>query len=231
MRLYQLSRKQNQVVLTNSDNKAPDGGTLEEFFNCEPASIIIGGNNLDRGFTVEGLIVSWLARESSTVQADTMQQRARFFGYKKSYEAFCQIWMSSQMKERFEQSVDHESFMHEWLGANKNRLKDDTVIRKFILARSMSLTRRNVYINEITNSGYRYNEWSQVSQLLNEDKISREAQELHKFLTSFTADLDVVEAKDPGIYPWCGGHKRTHRVAEITVEKAVEILTDASTTY
>ena len=92
----------------------------------------------------------------------------------------------------------------------------------------MSLTRRNVYINEITNSGYRYNEWSQVSQLLNEDKISREAQELHKFLTSFTADLDVVEAKDPGIYPWCGGHKRTHRVAEITVEKAVEILTDAA---
>lgn len=223
-----VTNDQIRVALTNSDNKLPDGETWKEFFNCVPASIIIGGNNLDRGFTVEGLIVSWLAREASNVQADTMQQRARFFGYKKNYEAFCQIWMSSQMKGRFEQYVDHESFMHEWLEANKNHLKDDKVIRKFILDRSMSLTRRNVYVTELTNSGYRYSEWSQVSQLLNEDKISHEAQELHTYLSSVTADLDFVEAKDPNIYPWCGSHSRTHHAAEITVEKAVEILTDAA---
>lgn len=47
--------------------------------------ILVGGQNLDRGFTVEGLTVTYMPRDLGTAQADTIQQRARFFGYKRSY--------------------------------------------------------------------------------------------------------------------------------------------------
>ena len=41
------------------------------------ARILIGGTGLDRGYTVEGLTVSYLLR-SSSAQLDTTLQRARF---------------------------------------------------------------------------------------------------------------------------------------------------------
>ncbi len=44
--------------------------------------ILIGGIGLDRGFTVEGLTVSYMPRSTGVGNADNIQQRARFFGYK-----------------------------------------------------------------------------------------------------------------------------------------------------
>ncbi len=42
--------------------------------------ILVGGNKLDRGFTVEGLTTTYMPRKIGAGQVDTVQQRARFFG-------------------------------------------------------------------------------------------------------------------------------------------------------
>jgi hypothetical protein len=47
--------------------------------------ILIGGQALDRGFTVDSLTVTYMPRGIGTGNADAVQQRARFFGYKRSY--------------------------------------------------------------------------------------------------------------------------------------------------
>ena len=47
--------------------------------------ILVGGIGLDRGFTVEGLTISYMPRSTGVGNADNIQQRARFFGYKKGY--------------------------------------------------------------------------------------------------------------------------------------------------
>lgn len=44
--------------------------------------ILVGGQAMDRGFTVEGLTVTYMPRDMGVGNADTVQQRARFFGYK-----------------------------------------------------------------------------------------------------------------------------------------------------
>ena len=44
------------------------------------AHILVGGQALDRGFTVEGLTVTYMPRGVGARRADTVQQRARFFG-------------------------------------------------------------------------------------------------------------------------------------------------------
>lgn len=46
--------------------------------------ILVGGQAMDRGFTVEGLTVTYMPRDMGVGNADTIEQRARFFGYKRA---------------------------------------------------------------------------------------------------------------------------------------------------
>ena len=54
-------------------------------------AIVVGGASLARGFTVEGLSVSYFLR--NTVFYDTLMQMGRWFGYRPGYEDICKIFM------------------------------------------------------------------------------------------------------------------------------------------
>jgi hypothetical protein len=60
-------------------------------WNLVPFHILIGGNKLDRGFTVEGLTVTYMNRPASE-QIDTIEQRARAFGYRTNLLPYCQFF-------------------------------------------------------------------------------------------------------------------------------------------
>ena len=62
-------------------------------WNYSPFHLIIGGNKLDRGFTVEGLTVTYMNRKASE-QIDTLEQRARAFGYRRNLLPYCQVFAS-----------------------------------------------------------------------------------------------------------------------------------------
>ena len=54
-------------------------------------AIVIGGTSLARGYTLEGLSVSYFLR--NTVFYDTLMQMGRWFGYRSGYEDLCKIYM------------------------------------------------------------------------------------------------------------------------------------------
>jgi Z1 domain len=60
-------------------------------WNVAPFHILMGGNKLDRGFTVEGLTVTYMNRPTTT-QIDTLEQRARAFGYRSDLLPYCQFF-------------------------------------------------------------------------------------------------------------------------------------------
>ncbi|BAC12131.1 endonuclease [Oceanobacillus iheyensis HTE831] len=62
-------------------------------------AIVIGGTSLARGFTLEGLSVSYFYR--NTVFYDTLMQMGRWFGYRTDYEDLCRIYMTPTMFENF----------------------------------------------------------------------------------------------------------------------------------
>jgi hypothetical protein len=62
-------------------------------WHVSPVHILIGGNKLDRGFTVEGLTVTYMNRPRSP-QIDTLEQRARAFGYRGDLLPYCQFFAS-----------------------------------------------------------------------------------------------------------------------------------------
>ena len=65
-----------------------------------PVFIILGGNTLARGLTLEGLVCTYFARNVN--QSDTLMQMARWFGYRHGYELLQRIWMPIQVQRKFE---------------------------------------------------------------------------------------------------------------------------------
>ncbi len=70
--------------------------------------ILVGGAAMDRGFTIEGLTVTYMPRGIGVGNADTVQQRARFFGYKRGYFGYCRVYLEDGTRAAFEGYVDHE---------------------------------------------------------------------------------------------------------------------------
>lgn len=107
--------------------------------------ILIGGAAMDRGFTVEGLTVTYMPRGMGGGNADTMQQRARFFGYKAGYLGYCRVYLERGSKQGFEDYVAHEEFMRNDLIAIRDSpdgLQDWP--RRFILDESLKPCRDTV---------------------------------------------------------------------------------------
>lgn len=65
-----------------------------------PAFIVIGGNTLSRGLTIEGLVSTYFYR--NVKQADTLMQMGRWFGYRIGYELYPRIWMNKDSIEKYE---------------------------------------------------------------------------------------------------------------------------------
>jgi hypothetical protein len=66
----------------------------------EPATaVVIGGNTLSRGLTLEGLCCSYFVRSASAY--DTLLQMGRWFGYRAGYGDFTRIWMTSDLEQWF----------------------------------------------------------------------------------------------------------------------------------
>jgi hypothetical protein len=72
------------------------------------AHVLVGGQAMDRGFTVEGLTVTYMPRGLGVGNADTVQQRARFFGYKRPYLGYCRVYLDALVRAAYQVYVEHE---------------------------------------------------------------------------------------------------------------------------
>ena len=83
-------------------NSLPEGTQIAETTFQLENNIVIGGNILGRGVTIEDLTVSYMIRRAGgQTNADTMEQRARWFGYKEEYLDLCRIYLPKQIKDDF----------------------------------------------------------------------------------------------------------------------------------
>lgn len=96
--------RQIQVMEVNAVNgKTPPVPWANSF-----GWVLVGGSALNRGYTVEGLVVTYMPRGIGGGNADTVQQRARFFGYKAAYLDYCRVYLEDRTKAAFESYVEHE---------------------------------------------------------------------------------------------------------------------------
>lgn len=63
--------------------------------------IVVGGNKLSRGLTIEGLLTSYFVREAKAPNADTLSQMGRFFGYRKDYADLVSVFTTESLLQDF----------------------------------------------------------------------------------------------------------------------------------
>ena len=121
--------------------------------------ILVGGQVLDRGFTVEGLTVTYMPRGPGVGNADTIQQRARFLGYKRRYLGYCRVFLESSVAHLYKVYVRHEEDMRSRLIAHIQGGRPLSQFRRvFLLDSAFRPTRQSVididYTRPISRSAW-----------------------------------------------------------------------------
>lgn len=90
-----LLRDGIEVRVLNSDHAD------ELDFDAEPSlkAVLLGGNKLSRGLTIEGLLVSYYIR--TTLYYDTLLQMARWFGYRGRYIDLIRLYSTKELVSYF----------------------------------------------------------------------------------------------------------------------------------
>ncbi|MDD7966558.1 Z1 domain-containing protein [Actinomycetospora lemnae] len=104
------------VLLVNSDKSVQDQQESLDFDKGSVWRILVGGTKLSRGFTLEGLTVSYFRRKAG--QADTLMQAGRWFGFREGYRDLVRLYIRRDHKvdlyEAFEALLlDEEAFRDE----------------------------------------------------------------------------------------------------------------------
>ena len=107
--------------------------------------ILVGGQVLDRGFTVEGLTVTYMPRGPGVGNADTIQQRARFLGYKRQYLGYCRVFLDGTVVNSYRMIVQHEEDVRTRLIRHIETGRPLSAFRRvFLLDRALRPTRQSV---------------------------------------------------------------------------------------
>ena len=123
---------------------ADEGETPEIDWDSSTYNILVGGQAVDRGFTVKGLTVTYLPRPSSNSNEDSLQQRARFFGYKHDLLGYCRVFLDDANYNNFKRYVSYE----EQLRSDLLKIDD---IKKWsrLFFDSLRPTRKNIIADEL----------------------------------------------------------------------------------
>lgn len=81
-------------------------------------SIVIGGNRLSRGLTIEGLCISYYTRNSAVFSEDTTVQRERWFGYRGAHLEFCRLFTHRDLAIRLKRFHEHDDDLRRQLAIN-----------------------------------------------------------------------------------------------------------------
>ena len=86
------------------NGKSDDTLDYDNFFNENNFglhTIIIGGDKLSRGITLEGLSISYFLRSAKMPMYDTLMQMGRWFGYRMGYEDLCRLYTTDNVIKWF----------------------------------------------------------------------------------------------------------------------------------
>lgn len=146
-------------------------------------NIYVGGTMLGRGLTLKGLAITYIIRTAKGVStADTVQQRARWFGYKMRYLDLCRIFAVGKIIKEFREIRDHEEDLWETVRqANCQGTHFKDMARIFSLSDSLKMTRSSV----AKTVNYTFKFWNK----------QREFQNIQEYIDSNKAILAKVRSK------------------------------------
>lgn len=89
--LAEITIDTDPVLIVNSDKEVQSQQKQMDFEKDKVWRILVGGSQLSRGFTVEGLTISYFRRKAG--QADTLMQAGRWFGFRHGYQDLVRLYI------------------------------------------------------------------------------------------------------------------------------------------
>jgi len=135
--------------------------------------IAIGGNQLSRGFTLEGLTINYFIR--NTDYSDTLMQMGRWFGYRPGYVDCCKLFTTSDAIEKFDATTRTiEELEAEFLKMDREgKTPNDFILRVRKSPGALKLTRPSILRNaEEVNWSYQ-DKLEQTTKFLLEPALIR----------------------------------------------------------
>lgn len=203
-----INDKKTYLVNTDKDANAK----VEWSKHC--MHILVGAEMLNRGFTIEKLATTYMPRYAiSATNADTIQQRCRFFGYKEDYIQSCRVFLPELSIQHYIDYVDHERELRKALHDCGSL---EMAERQVLMSEKLRPTRLNVLPASIVStklngiSGMQAFESKSIIQ-----SNQRVAQEfIREHIGSFIVDHNY------------GSASNTHRSVRISVDDAILFLND-----
>ena len=178
-------------------------------WSCSPSHILVGAEMLNRGFTVDRLAVTYMPRHSiGKSTADTIQQRCRFFGYKRNYLFSCRVFLPEDTILEYVDYVEHEEEMRQWLKDNKDISKVEQLL---IISPHLNATRRNILSKNTVTT--KLNGWRQMNtfQCIDENyHLVQQFVQNHTF--TLFKDYNTID--------------RNHRYIKLSISEVVKFLSE-----
>ena len=199
-----------KVYLVNTDKDAQTEIEWDEYV----MHILVGAEMLNRGFTVENLATTYMPRYSTgPANADTIQQRCRFFGYKRDYIESCRVYLPSWTMADYKNYIDHEEELRSTLKSCDTLAAAE---RKILLDPRMKATRSNVLPIAVVNSKLKGMKEMRAYESKERINANRDVAEtfIEKHLNDFYIERDF------------GTEDRCHRGLKLSIDDAIAFLND-----
>lgn len=187
--LLEFMNKASVIVMnSDSDIKSVD-------WSVPGIRILVGGEVLGRGYTVENLVVTYMPRQRSTT-TDTTLQRCRFFGYRDNYRQWLRGWFDAETVSALNRMARADDLLRTSLRDVEGApLKDFR--RDFMLAPGMKPTRKAV-ISMQTAYVKNRSEWifRQKLLLVRPGRGMLSSSALDKYFGGFVHDLRPMSELD-----------------------------------
>ena len=171
--------------------------------NTAPAFVVIGGNTLARGLTLEGLVCSYFSR--SSLQVDSLMQMARWCGFRIGYETLQRIWMPEEIRQRFCEMVKMDSALkrelHKFMIENKPPREFGPRISVLPAFTKLKLTGA-MKAQSAKNADTDFRGYScETTHFTNDESLKLNANVLSDFVKKITEKCSCPEEKEKG-YLW-----------------------------
>ena len=111
--------------------------------------ILIGGIFMDRGFTVEGIQVTFMPRKPA-LNEDSITQRGRFFGYHQNYREYIRLFMPDALHGKYIDIAHNAADLRKKVRQNSTSISK--WIRNFRVSKGTSPTRKSVVGRDLVSS-------------------------------------------------------------------------------
>lgn len=175
--VMQLEHKLRNAIPKVIDASNPD---KEPKYNSG-MNILIGGNRLGRGVTIEGLMITYYGRDAKQKMMDTVHQHARMFGYRQELLDVTRLFIPEHILEDFRAIHEADEGMRQAIGDDPHNIK----IKPVWVGRKLKPTRSNVLNLAEINAFIPGSHIFPRDPLWKASEVSKNVEELDRLLANY----------------------------------------------